>query len=885
MRLRLMILITFFVVLIVNSCSTQKNNLLTRTYHQVTAKYNIYFNGRESFRSGVKIAEQQYRYDYNKILPVFLYTDPEIASSVTPDMDRAIEKASKVIANKSITARPDEGGGLFSNGNEDFFRQNEYNKWVRESYLLAGKAHFYKHDFNPAAQTFLFIVRQYSMNSISHDGKIWLARTYSERGRFHEAKMLMDEMLNDNEFPSRLDAELYSTIADFNLKQDQLEQAAISLESALDAGPGKDRKIRYTYILAQLYERTGDYSRASEYYSRVISMNPPYEMVFNASISQAGVVQTGTGESSRMISSLGKMLRDDKNRDYQDQIYFALGNIYLRINDEDNALRHFEMSAAARGLNPSQKTVTYLAIADIYYEHQDYINAQAYYDSAVMNMGQTFPDRQLIVGKSNILTDLVNNIRQFELEDSVQMLAAMSENDRNRKIDDIIAQVREDEANSRRQEQQSQQTGQYRAARTSQAARRQAEQSGGGNWYFYNQSAVTFGQDEFDAIWGERRLEDNWRRSNRQVITADEIALSEDEQPLDDTEGEGSADIKSRDFYLENIPLTDEALVASHRRLKEALFNMGNIFMVELDNPDRSVRAFEELVKRYPDGELSMLAYYDLHNVHFRNSNFQRADYYKELILSKYPGSVYASALTNPDFFREYEQQMQEAENYYEETFNLFKERNFEQVRKRAEYAVDEWPDTPLLPRFEYLSILSFGSDGNIPLFREMLSDYINRYPETVMAEDARHFIIYLEEDYPEVINESDVRIVGDIYKSAPQGEHYFVIIVENKQDLINRMIFNIVNFNVDNFAREELNVSSEDFSTNYQLIRVDGLENTTTAMDYLRRFSVSDEVFEETGSDDYNMFIISPENFNLFMQDKNIASYMKFFEDEYPDL
>lgn len=842
-RLRLF-LSFFFLVVIITSCSTQKNTLLTRTYHQVTSRYNLFFNGSESFRVGVRRSEQQFVYDYNQILPVFLYTDPDIARSVTPEMDRAIDKASRVIANKSITARPNRGSGLFSGRGENFHRQNEYNRWVRESYLLVGKAHFYKHDFGSAAQVFLFIIREYNMNSIRHEAKVWLARTYSERGRFNEARLIFDEILGDPDFPPGLNEELYSTIADYHLKQDQLENAIVYMEEALEAAGKKELRIRYTYILAQLHEHTGDYRRASDYYARVARMNPPYEMGFNARINQAGVYQAGRGEVSRIINDLERMLRDEKNRDYQDQIHYAIGNIYLRENDESNAIRHFSLSAGTSGTNPSQKTLTYLALADIYFAHSDYLKSQAYYDSAVINMHQGFPNQQAIIERTGVLTDLVENIRLYELEDSVQILASMSEAERNRIIDNIIAQVIQEEAEAAQHNRLAQQAPMYRSAQASQSARFQADRAGGGNWYFYNPSAVTFGQNEFESIWGGRRLEDNWRRSNRQIISGDQfVAMDNEDVSGGEIENE-ITDTRSREYYMRNIPLTDQAMQASVNRLQQALFNMGVIYKDYLLDYERSSEAYEEIIMRYPDGDFSLPAMYDLHNLYLEVQDFQTAQYFKDKIVTGYPGSAYASMLTNPDFLREYEEQLQETERYYEETFILFRDNKFDQVIDRAVFALSKWPESYLIPRFEYLKTLSYGSRGNIAVFRDMLSGYIGTYPETEMAEDARQFIFYLDNDYSETVYHSTLDVIKDMYEPEQKGEHYFVMIMVNRQDLVNRLIFNIVNFNVDNFARLNLNINSEAYSTNYQLIRVEGLPDIPIALDYLRRFSVSDEVF-----------------------------------------
>ncbi len=884
MHARVRILLTLFVFSGIVSCSTQKNTLLTRTYHQVTAKYNAYFNGRESFRSGVRNIERNFRYDFNKVLPVFLYTDPDIARSVAPQMDRAIDKASKVITNKSITARPEEGRGFLFSRDADFYRQNEYNRWVRQSYLLAGKAHFHKHDFVPAAQAFMFIIREYALNDERHEARVWLARTYIETGRFNEARMLFDQMYDDPEFPSGLEGELYATVADYHLRLGQTGRAIDNLEKSLESISGKSRRVRYHYILAQLNESNGNLQEASDHYARVIRMSPPYEMVFNARISQAGVVETGNGETGRMINTLERMLRDEKNRDYLDQVYYALGNIYLRDGDEENAIKHYKLSAGARGTNPSQKAVTYLALADIYFGHPDYIMAQAYYDSALINMDRGFAGRESIESKGEVLRALVDNIRVYQLEDSVQFLASLSEAERNRRIDDIIAAVRKEEADARQREQLAGQTPQYRAARTAQSARYQAERSGGG-WYFYNPSAVTFGQNEFESLWGERRLEDNWRRSNRQEIPDGMFADSVYDEQADPESEEEVTDTGSRDFYLRNIPLTDEAMSLSHIRLQDALYNMGVIYRDGLGDYERSAGAYEELVRRYPDGNYVLPALYDLHNLSLQNNDHGSAERYKQIIVSEHPESAYAAILTNPGYFVEYEQKMREAERYYEETFYLFREERYDEVAGRARHALAEWPESDLVSRFEYLLTLSYGSMGNIPRFRAMLNDFIEAWPGTELAANAAGLIAYLDDDYAEATRYAEVEADTDIYEGGQEGVHFFVIIVDNNQDLINRMVFNIVNFNVDNFARLDLNVNSQQFTTNYHILRVEGFPDVPSSLDYLNRFSASEEVFAETPRGDYPMFVISPVNYSLFLQDRNIGSYLRFFEEEYPGM
>jgi tetratricopeptide (TPR) repeat protein len=458
----------------------------------------------------------------------------------------------------------------------------------------------------------------------------------------------------------------------------------------------------------------------------------------------------------------------------------------------------------------------------------------------------------------------------------------MTEADRDKKIDEVIARARQDESEAKRRDLLAQQTSQVRSARTSHAARYQAERTGGGSWYFYNPSAVSFGQNEFESLWGKRRLEDNWRRSSRQVISQDQFAFANDTNGPAQEEDEEIIDADSREFYLKDIPLTEHQMAASHQRLQEALYSMAVIYNEEFNDYNHSVEAYGELIRRYPDGTFLLPSWYDLYSINLNRENHQEAEKYKNLIISNFPGSPYASILTNPGYFREYEQQLQEAGQYYEKTFELFREYKYDQIEERVGYAFTRWPGNHLLPRFEYLRVLSYGSQGNIPLFRDMLSAYMNNYPDTEMTADAKQFLAYLDDDYVEVIHAIEIPVVQDIYLKNQEGDHYFVMVVDNRQELINRLVFNFVNFNVDHFARLNLDVTTEPFTTNYRLMRVAGLPDIGSAVEYLNRFNESNEVFAEIESREFPNFVISGENYEIFLKDRNIGSYMNFFEEEY---
>ena len=500
------------------SCSTEKNTLVTRTYHNITSRYNIFFNGDESFKRGIKQMEDSHEDDFTRILPVFLWGDENTAGSIAGDMERAIQKATKVITLHSITVKPEFKQGPQSEKQKEFYARNEYNKFVPENYLLMGKAYLYRNDLNLALETFKFIMTEYPYDDIINETQIWIARTLNELGNYDESEDILQVLTGTQGFPEDLLADLYATQADLYMKQEDYARAIEPMTLAVEKVRKKEEKIRWTFILAQLNQEAGDPEKASELYRKVIKMNPPYEMSFNARINRASVFVAGVDNARDIRDELNKMLKDDKNKEFRDQIYYALGNVFFREGNVDEALKMYKLSSIHSVSNPQQKTTTCLTIADICYERQEYQQADLYYDSAMVYLTQDYPDYEAIMAKTRSLSDLVENLQTVQLEDSLQMLANMPESTRNAVIDSIIARITQEEARARQRDMSAMQDQQFNRMALNESQRRSNTADQGGKWYFYNQAAKGFGQPEFRMKWGNRKLEDNWRRANKSQV-------------------------------------------------------------------------------------------------------------------------------------------------------------------------------------------------------------------------------------------------------------------------------------------------------------------------------------------------------------------------------
>ena len=305
------------IALFIFGCSTEKNTWITRSYHNIPSNYNILFNAGESFRKGVKKVDEAFEDDFTRVLPVFTYGDKNLASTAVPDMERTLKKCSKIITFHSLKAKPEIKSGPMSPEEKEFYEKNEYNMFVDDAYLFTGKAHFYKHDFRLAGESFKFIIREFENQPAMYEGFIWLARVYNELGKYDEAQKVLNILGSESVIPDDLKEDFYATYADFYIKKENYHDAIAPLETALSHVKKKEKKIRYSYILAQLYGLSGQPLKAYEMYGRVIRFNPPYEMTFNAKISRASVFQAGETSSKEIKQQLLDMLKDEKNKEFK----------------------------------------------------------------------------------------------------------------------------------------------------------------------------------------------------------------------------------------------------------------------------------------------------------------------------------------------------------------------------------------------------------------------------------------------------------------------------------------------------------------------------------------------------------------------------------------
>jgi len=542
-----------FLLVLIGSCKTTKNTFLNRNFHNTTTRYNWYFNANENYKAGVKKLQEQHKDDFNQLLRIYPLGTKTEAQAVAPQMDKALKKCAKAISKHSM-----------------LIKGKEHNRWIDNSYLLIGKSYFYKQEYIKAIEAFRLVSRQFVGDITSYEAFIWLINTYVEVKDFGSADLVIENVLMDETFPLELNPRLSLALANYHIAVKDYDLAIEELNAALPSIKKKREKSRYLYILAQLYSMQDNYAEATNYFTKVIRTSPDYEMVFNAKINRARSFDTSAGGSDVIFAELQKMLKDDKNKEFLDVIYFGLAELNNRQNKLNEAVPLYQKSVSTSVKNDAQRALSSVILADIYYDQQNYRPAQAYYDTAVAYMNPQNLRYKSAQQKQITLTELISNLNTIETQDSLQRVALMSENDRLAFIDDLIRKVEEEERKEKELENQRRSDNSFFNDPLKSQNSFNPNQNRGGGWYFDNPNTLSFGFSEFNRKWGKRKLEDDWRRSNKKSLSVEEA--------LADTLEAEVFDPKNRESYLKNLPTSIDAMKDSKNMKIEAYFDAGVIY-------------------------------------------------------------------------------------------------------------------------------------------------------------------------------------------------------------------------------------------------------------------------------------------------------------------
>ncbi|MCX6278969.1 MAG: tetratricopeptide repeat protein [Bacteroidetes bacterium] len=857
--------------------------MLRRTYHNLTSHFNVYWNGMDNMRQGIKEYKASLKDNYSLVLPVYNYGDKASGVKMAQYADIAIKKASKAINKHSMP-----------------FNRKEYVRWIDDCYMLIGKAHFYKQDYPMARRTFEFVIKTYNYNDIKYEAMLWVARSNNQIGDFNKAESMLDMLLgkmNKGEASQKFETEINLEYAQLQILKKNYESAIPYLTRALELNPPSKMRTRCKFILGQIYQLNGEIDEASRYFLEVLKKASDYEMEFNAKINIAECYNAKSGDREFIIKKLTKMLKDDKNTEYQDQIYFALANIEMKDADTAAAIDLYKKSVSASVKNNYQKAISSLSLADIYFESRKYLQAQLYYDSTLQFLPKDYANYKELSQRTSTLTDLVKNLQVIYRQDSLQALAGMSEDKRNKVIDKIIADLAEAERKKQMDEQKRVANQSLFGQNTGQE--QQAIGSKEGRWYFYNPTIMASGFSTFRRKWGQRKLEDNWFLTDKTVA-----AFSEEQPAGEDTTGAStdttkngkkglakSKNPKERAYYLPDIPVTKEKIQASNDMIIEAYYQAGFIFVEGLGDYSNSIETFEKLLDRFPDNKYKMQSAYELCMLYKHLQNDPKSDFFKNQILTLYPQSDYAKLLVNPDYYKEINSRQSEAARLYNDTYKAFTNQQYYMVINNGDIARTRFKtDSVLMPKFDYLRALEIGKIEIVDSLVVAMNKIITDYPKSKVRPLAENVLAFLGPKK----NSSGVTIGKDsssvapvateLYKFDPNAVHFYILIVNDNLVDVEALKVKLSDYNSKYHDLENLMVNSLVLDEGRQMITVNNFDNSSKALTYILGIRDSKYIFTKLqNAGEYYDFVISVENYPVFYRNKDITQYLRFFEKYYP--
>jgi tetratricopeptide (TPR) repeat protein len=852
---------SIIILLILIGCSTKKNTRINRTFHNITAKYNGYFNAKEIVKKEVKGIEKSHKDDYDDLLPLFIYGSEDQARSLYPQMDEAIKKCSEVIDRHSMV-----------------FRNKEYCKWIDDNYFLIGKASFYKKDYPKAIELFNYVAKNYKENEIRFDALLWLARTYGEKGDLNKANNFLTLAVKDKKFPETLKIESMLIEADLSLKQKNYRNAVVQLEIVTSLVKKRKTKARITFILAQIYQERKDSEKAIRAYNRVLKLRPGYEMAFYANINQA-LAFNNKGSSEAIKAKLNKMLKDDKNKEFFDQIYYALADIALKERKREEGISLLQQSASASVDNNRQKAKSFLRLANLHFEDRTYEQAQQYYDSTSSFITNDHHSYEMVLNRKESLTQLVTNLKTISREDSLQNIAAMDEDERNLFVDNLILQELEDEEQRIRDEEMALQNLNNNQNPIA------GLQSGG--WYFYNINAMNFGKTEFSKRWGNRSLNDDWRRSNKE-------SNNSGTDFTEATQVNNISSVGDRASYLINLPLTQSKLDSSNAKLDNALYSNGILYKEKLNDIANAIESFEELTARFNTSANLLTAYYQLYRLYLQKENSAGANYvsfdvrssssyYKDKILLDYPDSEFAELIRDPNYKKEGDLNLERQLADYARTYDLYQKQVYDQALIRSNSAINNEPDNVILPKYYLIKAQILVAINDKTGYTDALTELSDKFQNSDEGKLAKDLLSRMENYDPNNARGPVELIDESTYTMEADAEHYFILLYPEESDYSRGLKNNVIQFNDRYYRNTSLKIAQSYIKNEEPLMILRSFESKEKGLAYYKMFVTNTDVLSSLNKQaTLKKFIISTKNFSELFRNKDVPGYETFFDKNY---
>lgn len=920
-----MLPLVLLLLCVASACSVKKNTGLTRFYHSFTTRYNVYYNGSVAFRDGKDAIMKGNQDFYADILPLEPISNEKTVGQGSGDFDRAIEKSEKSVKLHSIRKKPKKKSGKLSEKKKRWYKQKEYNPFLYRAWLMMGQAQYWKGEYLEAAATFSYMARLYEEDpEVLPYARIWMARCYAQLDWFYDAENYLN-LTRTEGYADRHKKDFVYTETNYLLRQGRYEEALPLLQRVIKNERNKKQRHRELFLLGQIYQHLGRNREAYDTYAKLIQKSPPYEMEFNARIRQTEVLSAE--QNTKVVKKLKRMAKNQKNKTYLDQIYYAIGNTYLAKGDTLQAMEQYREAAKQSTRNGKEKAVALLTLGQLCWDRMEHTEAQQCYKDALGLIDKEYPGFEMLSKRSAVLDELVGYSAAVQLQDSLQHLASLPEEEQIKIVDRIIEELKRKEEEERKAQEEAELLAQHLADQAENAPTSTQQQTvtpttptTDRSWYFYNSQLVAQGKTLFQNQWGSRKLEDNWRRRNKTTVaTSDYEAVDyakEDslkmaqELALDSLQNDSLAveaqlkdslenDPHQREYYLKQIPTTEEQMAESHRILSDGLFNMGLIYKDKLEDEPLTTKVWSRLIEDYPDFERLDEVYYNMYLMYLRYKQEERAEYVKDRLIDTYPDSKFALTVADPDFLTTAYYGEQLEDSLYEASYNAFKEERFDEVIRNDEYAAKKYAMGQHRPKFLFLHGMAALRQGDRPAFLSKLKEVTQNYPENEITALAADIMKGLQEGRllaegssfgsiwtlraNELAGDSTlVDTLSNAFQPDKEVPYMFLLAYPEGEVNEDRMLYEIARFNFSSFIVKDFDLSFAKLGL-VRMLCVKPFASLDEVRYYMHLLYKDPDLAAKLSG--LRAVIISEHNYDLLMKYYSFDDYARFYEATFGEL
>lgn len=906
------LLASVLIISVAAGCSTAKNTAATRWWHAFNARYNTYYNGTLAYIDGSLEKETGNQDNFMDIIPLYTVGNKNSRELGKSNFERAILKAEKAIDQHSIKARPQwNSNKRKTDRDREWLSRREYNPFLWKAWMLMGRSQFHKGAFDEAISTFAYMSMLYrTQPTIYSKAQAWLAKSYIENGQVYDAEDVIRNNRRDS-IPWQARKDWDNTLADYYLLTQDYKTAIPFLRATIKREMRKKQKAREWFLMGQICSQVGLNKEAYHAFSKVIGLNPPYDLEFNARIARTEVM-AGT-KSDRMIAKLRRMARSDKNKDYLDQVYYAIGNIYLAKKDTTRAIANYEKGHAKATRTGVEHGALLLKLGNLYWAIERYADAQRIYNAALGMVDKDNKEYEQLSDRSKVLDELVPYTEAIHLQDSLQSLAKMDEAHRNAAIDRTIEALkkREKEAKKAQEEQEAQQAQQRGNNDMEQGTDNTNNRptpttsSNAKEWYFYSQTAVSKGKQQFQRLWGKRENVDNWQRINKSVVKMQEnngLADMSDEQRDSVFNAQAHADsVKAqltpesdphkREYYLAQIPFTAEQLKASNDTISDALYNSGVIFKDKLDNLNLSEKALTRLIRQYPGYEHKDDAFYHLFLLYSRKGQSALAETFVDSLKADYPKSQWTILLSDPNYVVNARYGVHMEDSLYASTYDAFKADKYQIVDANVRLSETRFPQGANRDKFIFIGALGKLNEGDSENCLKDLNTLVEKYPESEVSKIAGMIINGVKSG--KRLREAHFDI-GDIWArrsevlsdsaqlkakplSAERNTQFdFMLVYQPDSVNENKLLYQVAKYNFTSYLVRDFDIAIDNDDYLHRM-RISGFRSYDEALEYSHSLLSQPQILKLMGK--ARPFIISVENLPLIGVAYSYDDYKKFYD------